>query len=291
MTALVLGTVLGIGLWALALGLVPLRPRLGAVLRRPTTSPPARGEGGWATRLGRPVVPVLRAAGLPTAGLRRDLAVLSRPAEVHLAQQATAALIGALAAPAAVLVLGLAGVGVGPTVPVLGALVAGVIGFAVPDLRVRTEAARWRTDFRHALSAYLDLVGITLAGGAGVDSALSESAAIGDGWAFTQIRRALDGARLTRTPVGDSLRRLGEQVDIGELSELGASISLAGTEGARIRASLTAKADALRTRLLTDVEAGAQSATERMSLPVTLLFLGFLIFIGYPALTTVLSGL
>ena len=34
----------------------------------------------------------------------------------------------------------------------------------------------------------------------------------------------------------------------------------------------------------------AQAATERMSLPVVLLFAGFLIFIGYPAIARVLTG-
>jgi hypothetical protein len=75
------------------------------------------------------------------------------------------------------------------------------------------------------------------------------------------------------------------------LSELAASVSLAGTEGAKVRASLAAKAAALRTHQITDAEADAQAATERMSLPVMALFLGFLVFIGFPALTQVLNGL
>ena len=35
----------------------------------------------------------------------------------------------------------------------------------------------------------------------------------------------------------------------------------------------------------------AQATTERMALPTVLLFLGFLILIGYPALDAVLTGL
>ncbi|MEV6445141.1 hypothetical protein [Amycolatopsis sp. NPDC051716] len=93
---------------------------------------------------------------------------------------------------------------------------------------------------------------------------------------------ALDAAQLTRTTPWSTLRRLGEELDITELAELAASISLAGTEGAKIRTSLAAKAKALRTHLVADAEADAQAATERMALPVTLLFLGFLGFIAYP---------
>jgi uncharacterized membrane protein len=72
---------------------------------------------------------------------------------------------------------------------------------------------------------------------------------------------------------------------------LAASVSLAGSEGAKIRASLAAKAHALRARQLADAEAHAQSATERMSLPVVLLFGAFLLFLGYPATVNVLGGL
>jgi Flp pilus assembly protein TadB len=153
------------------------------------------------------------------------------------------------------------------------------------------EASRRRAAFRHALSAYLNLVRILLAGGAGVDGALSDAAAAGEGWAFGHISRALTVARLTRTTPWARLRQLGDELGIPELAELAASISLAGTEGAKVRGSLAAKAAALRTRELADAEGHAQSATERMSLPVVVLFAGFLLFIGYPALSTVLSGL
>jgi len=170
-------------------------------------------------------------------------------------------------------------------------LVLGGAGFVVPDLRVRAEATRRRAGFRHALSAYLDLVWVTLAGGAGIDSALTNSVGIGRGWAFDRIGKALTAARLTRTTPWAGLCRLGEELDVAELAEFAASISLAGTEGAKVRATLGAKAAALRTRQLTDAEGEAQAATERMTLPVMVLLLGFLVFIAYPALILVLNGL
>ncbi len=80
------------------------------------------------------------------------------------------------------------------------------------------------------------------------------------------------------------------EIDVAELAELAASVSLAGTEGARVRASLAARASSLRVHQLTNAEALEQSATERMSLPVMALFLGFLIFIAYPALGQILNG-
>ena len=61
---------------------------------------------------------------------------------------------------------------------------------------------------------------------------------------------------------------------MAELSELAASMSLAGTEGARVRESLGVKATSLRDHALAEAEAEAQATTEKMALPVVLLFLG-----------------
>jgi len=295
-TALVLGAGLGVGLWALAVWLFPPRPALGAVLARTTTPPAptpilATEDTGWAARLGRPFIAPLRSLGLPGERLSGDLAVIGRPVATHLAEKATLALTGLLAPVLLQLLLAVVDLSLGIEFPIVAALVLAVAGFVLPDLQARSDAAKLRTGFRHALSAYLDLVWITLAGGAGVDSALSDSVAIGRGWAFEQIRRALDTARLTRSTPWATLRQLGEELDVTELAELAASVSLAGTEGAKVRTSLAAKAGALRTHQITDAEGAATAATERMSLPVMLLFLGFLAFIAYPALTQVLAGL
>ncbi|MEC3978890.1 secretion system protein [Amycolatopsis sp. H20-H5] len=295
-TALGLGAGLGIGLWALAVWLFPPRPALRAVLARTTTPPAppsilATDDTGWAAKLGRPFISSLRALGLPGERLSRDLAVIGRAPSVHLAEKAILAVAGLLAPTVLQLLLALVDLSLGIEVPIIAGLVLAAAGFVLPDLQARSDATKLRTGFRHALSAYLDLVWITLAGGAGVDSALNNSVAIGRGWAFNQIRRALDTARLTRTTPWATLRQLGEELDVTELAELAASVSLAGTEGARVRASLAAKAGALRTHQITDAEGDAQAATERMSLPVMTLFLGFLTFIAYPALTSVLNGL
>ena len=47
----------------------------------------------------------------------------------------------------------------------------------------------------------------------------------------------------------------------------------------------------LRVHELTDAESSEQAATEKMSLPVVLLFAGFLFFLGFPAVEKVLTGL
>jgi len=197
---------------------------------------------------------------------------------------------GLVLAPATLAALALGGVRAGWVAPAWAALVLAAIGFFTPDLGVHAEAERRRRDFRHALAAFLDLVVIALAGGAGVEGALADAADTGSGRAFARIRQSLEDARLTREAPWVSLGRLGEELGIDELGELAASAALAGTEGAKVRSSLAAKAASLRSHQLAEAETDAQASTERMSLPVVLLFAGFLIFVGYPAVAHVLEG-
>lgn len=296
-TALLLGAGTGLGLWALLVWLLPPRPSLASALAAARATPKPKpvittpSGGGWAARWGRPAIRPLAALGLPGEKRRRDLMVLERSPDALLAEKGVLAVAGLLLPTAFHLVLLVGGITLPWQFPFVAGVACAVGGFLVPDLDVRQQAERRRTAFRHALSAYLNLVRVSLAGGAGVDGALTDAANIGQGWAFAQIRRALTTARLTRNTPWATLRQLGEELDIRELVELSSSVSLAGTEGAKVRASLAAKAGAMRTHELTDAEGEAQAATERMSLPVICLFAGFLVFIGYPAIASVLGAL
>lgn len=289
------GIGLGIGLWALLAWLRPPRPPLGpalAALRAPTTTAPGPGAAapaGWLGRIGVPAIRPLAALGLPTAAIAKDLRLLGRSPQTYLAQKATLAVLGVLVPLMAQAMPLAAGVPLPWPVPALAGIAAAAVGFVVPDLDTRRRATRQRDSARHALSAYLSLVQITLAAGAGVEQALWDAASIGTGPTLARLRHALATARLTHTTPWASLARLGEDLDIAELTELAASMDLAGTEGTRVRASLAAQADAALTRQISTTEAAAHAATERMSMPVVLLAAGFLLFLGWPALMTVLS--
>ncbi|MDN5751210.1 MAG: secretion system protein, partial [Pseudonocardia sp.] len=273
----------------------PPHPTLGQMLARTLDAPaPPEDIGsprGRSARLVAPLVAVQRRAGRPGHRVVADLRVTGTPVAEHLARKALLALAGFVAPTIAQLLLAVAGLPFGIGLPLLGGVVLAVVGFVWPDLRARGRAAEMRAEFRHALSAYLDLVWITLAGGAGVDSALTGSVTIGQGWALDRLAGALSTAHLTRVSAWTALRGLGEEIGVDELAELAGSVSLAGTVGAGVRASLAARAGSLRAHQITDAEAAAQSATERMSLPVMLLFLGFLTFITYPAISQILDGL
>ncbi len=300
MIAALLGGVFGSSLLALVVGLRPHRPPLAAALEALHRRPPrpeaalegTTAESGWAARWGMRGVPLLRAAGLPTASSRADLDVVGVGVERHLAEKAASAVVG-LVAPPAVIVLAQVAAGVGPGwwLPVWTSLLCAGAMFVAPDLGVRAQAARRRVEMRHALAVFLDLVVIALAGGAGIQQALDDAAAAPHGWAASGIRRALATAQMARTSVWDELASLGVRTGVGELGELAATIGLAGAEGAKIRHSLETKGAAIRGRRLAEADGAAQSATERMSLPVVLMFAAFLLFIGYPAMAHVLTGL
>jgi tight adherence protein C len=298
--ALVCGAGVGAGIWMVARGIAPPRPTLATALARlrraPEPEPPAPDDeaGGFTARLGRPVARVLLGAGggaLVWPGVRRDLAVLGRSPERQLAEQVAVAVLGLLLVPVMAGLLWVVGLDLPLAVPVWGSLVLAAAGFVVPALGVHADAEARRRDLRHALGSFLDLVTIDLAAGGGIETALADAASVGDGWAYDQLRQALDGARLARETPWAALGRLGDDLGVAELGELAGSVGLAGSEGARIRTSLTAKAASLRAHQLADAEAAAQAATEKMSLPVVALFGGFLVFIAYPAIEHVLGGL
>jgi Flp pilus assembly protein TadB len=299
--SIVLGVVAGLAGTLTWRALVPPAPPLAASLRRleqagaPVAIVTTEGGDRLAAAVGRRtstwITNALEGIGLDLGTLHADLRLVGRSVDQHMGTKVVLAILGLLLPSATVAVAALGGVAFSFTIPVVAGLVLGVAFFFVPDLTLRSEAAERRKAFRHALSSFLDLVVISLAGGAGVESALRDAAGIGEGWAFTQLRSALDVTMLTGETPWSALGRLGQELGVAELAELAASVSLAGTEGARVRESLAAKAKSLRDHELSEAEAEAQSATERMALPVVLLFLGFLILIGFPAVDAVLTGI
>lgn len=297
---LLLGAVFGAGLTAVVTWLAPSRPSLADVFRAlhpavasPPPPPvlPSRPDPGWMAVLGRPVVPLLARTGLPRAAALADLAVCGRDAGRHLAEQAAMALLGFLTVPAVAAALNLAGAGIGWQLPVWVGLLATGVGLFVPDLALASEARKRRAELRQAVAGMLDLVAIALAGGAGVEQALRDATDSADTWAGQALRQAVEAAHLTRRPPWQTIGELGEVTGVTALRELSAALSLAGSEGARIKATLTARSAALSAHQLAEAEATAVSATEAMVLPVVVLLAGFLVFIGFPAFEAVMSAL
>lgn len=282
--ALLTGAGFGLGLALLLYGLRPPRPALATVLDTLRASPQPIPTGS--ARVYNVVAAPLRRAGLPRAGVRADLAVLQRDPALHLAEQTVATAAGALAAP-----LAAAGFGFSGQVPLWMALIGGLIGFRWTDARLRKQAEHRRAQLRHTLSVMLTLLTIGLARGAGLEQALNEVIGVCTGPAAERLRRALATAQLLRQPPWPALGRLGEETQVGELAELAAAMSLAGTEGARIRAALTARATAIRTAATTSMETAAEKAGSRMALPLLVLGLSYLLALLYPPLVAMGANL
>ncbi|KJE19436.1 hypothetical protein FF36_06288 [Frankia torreyi] len=293
------GAGVGAGLWLTWTALRPAKPDLAALLSAlspnpPTPAPTAAAAGqadGWAARAGRPLAARLDPFRLLPQAIRRDLVVMDRDPTSHLAEKITSGLVGLALPPLLSGLLALAGIGLPLALPAVAAFAVAAGLFLGPDIAVRADAARRRRELRHAFSAFLDLTVIAMAGGAGLEQAVTDAAATGTGDAFTALRATVDHAALTRAPIWEPLTALGERYDIPDIVQTAGAMHLAGGEGARIRASLAAKADTIRLHDLSDADADAAAATERMSLPVVLLTGGFLIMIAYPAVSRVLSGL
>jgi Flp pilus assembly protein TadB len=284
--ALLAGLVAGAGLWVTLAGWRPRPSPLAAVLAdlsRPATRPGDDTPG----RIGRWMVATVAAVtGGRSAHRDVQLAVAGRTAQDWARDKIVGATVG-LAVPLAVwAALATVGIALPPVVAGLG-LLGAVAGWVLVDMRLTEQVQQRRKAFTYALSAYLDLVNVILAGGGGIETALLAAAEAGDGWAFARLRHALDGAQRINQPLWTAFDDLGTELGIVELRDLASSLGLAGTQGARVRASLAVKADTLRARQISQTEAAAEATTERMNLPTAVLLLGFLVFIVYPAVTAI----
>jgi len=290
------GAVLGFGLFLIGRGLFPSPASLPTAFQRlARTGQSVADVRDQAVRRNRRTALAARLAGTFSGRLgsriESDLAVMDRSAERFALEKVTTAVALAGVVIAFAGVLAVADASLAPGFAFALAVCAIAVGFVTPDVTLRSQAARRRTAFRHALSSYLDLANVLLSGGAGIETSLEAAADAGDGWAFVQIRNALVRARTMRRSPWESFTELGERLQINELIEIAASVKLAGEQGARVRLSLAAKAAALRGHQIAAIEADAQAATERMGLPTVLMFVGFIALLGYPAMQRIVTTL
>ena len=183
--------------------------------------------------------------------------------------------------------------GVVPPVSVSLAAIFGVplLSWALSINQLQNMATKMQRDMDLSVAVFLDLINVLLAGGAGIETAMLAAASAGDGWGFEQIRMAMARAQSSRRSYWDALRETGSALGIESLEEVANSVQLAGEHGARIRQSLNSKASSLRQRNLARIEHEAEQRTERMGIPVVLLFIGFILLVGYPAFAGTVTAL
>lgn len=306
MMALLAGAVVGAGVYALIR--VFLRPRPSVAVQvaridagRRSLSPTATSEltpqrlsDGFLEPLRRRVGDRLElevtSRGWRLHRLRSDLAIMGRTLSGMLATKVFLAVGALIWMPLVWFAVTLFGVPLPPTAPAVLTLGGAAFAFFLPDLALRGEAEERRKDFRHVVGSFLDLVAMNLAGGRGLPEALLAASAIGDHWAMTRIRQALTNARLVGLTPWQALGQLGDDVGVDELRDLAGALSLAGDEGAKIRASLSARAASLRRKELADAEGAAGERSQSMLIAQMLICAAFLVFLAYPATYRILHS-
>jgi hypothetical protein len=288
------GVVLGAGVALVVWRLLPARPDLGDVLGRlsPDTDGhsgrgPDVGDGSAADRIGRWGVRALPGSiwGKP---LDQELALLRIPLTRFYGEKLLFALLGTAAAPLLSLLLMLLGWRMPVLLPVGGTLLLAVGLFLLPDYNVRDDAKRARTEFARALGAYTDLVALERNSGSGPRQAMEVAAAVGDNWVFRRLREELAYSSWSGEQPWDALRRLSYELGVTELADLADIMRLSGEEGAQIYGQLRARSAAMRTAMLNDEVALSNAVGEKMSIPMSLLGVIFLVILVTPALLRVM---
>lgn len=281
-----LGAAAGAAIWIALAALAPARPSLaaGLALLAPDTATVPDEEPGGVRR-------VAERLGLPRPQVRADLRALDRTVEDYAARLGRLMLLAAAAPVAAGLLLAVAGTGLDPALVAAAAVGFAILAWALVDADLHAEAERERAEALRVLAAVLSLTAMALAGGAGIDSALRTATANGAGRAFDRIRAALDRAGLLMQTPWDALAEVGDRLGAAAYTQLASTTALAGTEGARIRQSLTDRATALRTARQAATEADEHSRSERMSVWLVLIAAAFILLLGFPAFDRIMTGL
>ncbi|HET7349671.1 MAG TPA: type II secretion system F family protein [Marmoricola sp.] len=240
-------------------------------------------------RLGSAVRAVFEARGwnLP-AGVRADLSVMGQTVEGHLGMSVLSGVAG-LFAPTVMLAPAVYFFDASLSSPLWLALLGAAIGLVLPTLQLQGNAKERRRDFRHVVSAFLDLVSMNLAGGRGIPEALQSAVGLSNGWGMVRIRETLQDARLQGITPWSALGDLGEEMAVEELRDLAAALALVAEDGAKVRESLSARAVSMRQRELADAEGRAAQRSQSMLVAQLLLCVGFLLFLIYPPVAQILG--
>jgi tight adherence protein C len=299
-SAVVVGAVTGLALFLLIFALIPRRVGLArriaafdagrAPALRAVSYPGDGNESALSKRLGAALAGFCAEQGWQFRPLRANLALVGKSFENFLATKVLLGLFGLIFPPIVLGGVGLLGVHLSVFIPVWAGVVFALVFFFLPDLELRQQVEKRQRDFRHAIGAFLDLVAMNLSGGRGVPEALMAASEIGEGWAFWRIRDALANARITGQTPWQALGVLGHEVQVNELKDLSAALSLVAEDGAKVRESLTARAVSLRRRELADLEGQAGEKSQSMLVAQMVLAGAFLVFLMYPAVHLLLQA-
>lgn len=220
----------------------------------------------------------------------RDLTLLQIPLARFYGDKVRFALMGALIPPFLASPFILSGLDVPVTVPLVGALLASGLMFFLPDYNVADDARKARAEARRALTAYIDLVTLERAAGSMVGQAMKNAADLGRSWVFVRITQELEQTRWSGVPPWTALKALADELGLPDLHDVADILEMTGTESTAAIETLQERSKAQRDAILTDDIAAANAASERMTIPTTLLAAVFVALLGTPALLGILAS-
>ncbi|MDR1386757.1 MAG: hypothetical protein LBJ44_04040 [Propionibacteriaceae bacterium] len=291
--ALAGGILLGCGLALLVWRLLPVRPdltdslnRLGPLIevgpadRLPRDQDRTDRLGRWAMRTLPPGL-----ANPPG----QDLALVGLSPASFMGRKLILAALGLTMPSVTVSVVAILGIRAPIFLPLVASLGLAAVLFMLPDWQVKQRAGLARAEFARALSAYIDLVALERHAGSGSRQALEVAADVGDSWVFLQLKEELAHSNWSGQTPWDALHDLSERLGLPDLTDLADIMRLSGAEGAQVYGTLRARAVALRAALLNNELSRANETAEKLSVPVSVLGVVFLIILIGPALFTMLS--
>lgn len=173
--------------------------------------------------------------------------------------------------------------------PAAVSLLGAVVGYFVPDLLLLRATKTARTGAVEALLVYIDLVTLERLANASATQALHRAAELSEAPVFTQIRTALHRAQLEQQSPYAELRRLSEDLDLHELTDI-ADVMQLDESGAALSGALRARVRELRDAHLTQEQMDAAATAEGMTLYMTLPALIFGLFFMVPPLMKIVLG-
>ena len=287
--AILVGALIGAGVWSLASAWVPAHPRLADALQRLDGDPAlaaAASGGEGIDRLGAWLRGRWR-GGVSTDTLRR-LQMRGVSVERHLAHKLLGALVGLLL-PLPFLAVIAAVTGVGIALPAGAGVVGAVLGFLVPDLLLRQGDRTVTADATEALLTFFDLVILERLANQSGTQALRSAAALSEVTVFASIRDALERARLEQRAPYAELQRLGRSLELPALVDL-ADVMKLDESGAALSGTLRARVRELRDAHLTRSKIEASAVSERMAFFMVVPSLVFGLIFLVPPILRLLAG-
>ncbi|MFT4215984.1 MAG: hypothetical protein QM619_02205 [Micropruina sp.] len=287
--AIVSGVLVAAGLWAMSGLFVPAHPRLTDALRvldgRVETeidvpAPESRGDrmGAWVRH---------RIPGRVDDRIGRQLQLRGIGLDRFYTYKALAALAGFVlptVVGAALLLLA----GQSMAMPLLVAVLFGLVGFFVPDIVIGRRARSVSADATEALLTFMDLVTLERLANSSATQSLHTAAAVSEQAVFVAIRDSLQRSRLEQRAPFAELKKLGETLELPALCDV-ADVMKLDDSGASLSDALRARVKELRDAHLTRAKVEAAAVSERMTFLMVIPSLIFGLLFLVPPLLRLLS--